>query len=66
MTTTQAHESYCLKCKEKRVLNDPYLQVNAKGSPVLRGTCSDCGTRCYCILSTERAENLKKTLEFRS
>jgi DNA topoisomerase-1 len=38
---------YCLKCKEKRVIQNPVAEWAANGSPATRGTCPVCGTTIY-------------------
>ncbi|MGD8806882.1 MAG: type I DNA topoisomerase, partial [Chloroflexota bacterium] len=40
-------EAYCLKCKEKRIMQDPKAEWAANGSPATRGTCPVCGTNMY-------------------
>jgi len=40
-------EAYCMKCKEKREMNNPQASFNAKGSPVTIGACGVCGTKLY-------------------
>jgi DNA topoisomerase-1 len=40
-------EAYCMKCKEKREMNEPQATFNAKGSPVTIGKCGVCGTKLY-------------------
>ena len=45
-------EAYCVKCKEKREINDPSAEFNALGTPVTRGKCPVCGTTLYRIGDT--------------
>lgn len=37
-------ESYCIKCKAKRPVQDPEPVYTASGRPALRGTCPVCGS----------------------
>ncbi len=38
-------EAYCVKCKEKRPIQNPEAYFTASGRPAVRGTCPVCGTR---------------------
>ncbi len=38
-------EAYCVKCKEKRPIENPEPYFTATGRPAVRGTCPVCGTR---------------------
>ncbi|MCA9936500.1 MAG: type I DNA topoisomerase [Ardenticatenaceae bacterium] len=38
---------YCLKCKEKREIQNPQAEWASNGSPATRGTCPVCGTTIY-------------------
>src|SRR5512147_797773 len=51
-------EAYCMKCKEKREIQDPVATFNAKGSPVTTGTCPVCGTKLYRMGRTPAHEGL--------
>lgn len=42
---------YCFKCKAKGEISDPKYELNKRGSPVVRGKHSKCGTAMYKILS---------------
>jgi hypothetical protein len=46
--------AYCVKCKEKREMDDPErVEMNAKGGgkrPAMKGTCPECGTGMFKIL----------------
>ena len=48
-------EGYCLKEKKKVQVNDPKYEVNARGQPVLKGTCSSCGGKIYKIIKWDEA-----------
>ena len=43
MTTAEAHEIYCLKCKTKRTISDVDLTVLKNGSHAMKGKCPECG-----------------------
>ena len=50
--------AYCVKCKEKREINDPTPGFNKRSTPVTTGTCSVCGTKMYRIGRTEMHEGM--------
>ena len=52
-------EAYCVKCKEKREIQDPQAGFNARSTPVTTGTCAVCGTKMYRIGRTELHEGLE-------
>lgn len=39
--------AYCVKCKEKREMNEPEAVYTATGTPGTRGTCTVCGTNMF-------------------
>lgn len=51
---------YCLKCKEKRPMQDPTPEWAANGSPGTRGKCPVCGGTIYKQGRTPAHENLPK------
>lgn len=51
-------QAYCMKCKEKRDIQDAQATFNASGAPVTRGTCPVCGTAMYRTGRTEAHEGL--------
>mgnify|MGYP001280867043 CR=1 FL=1 len=53
-------EAYCVKCRQKREINDPIADYNAAGAPVTKGTCSFCGTKVYRMGRTEAHEGMPK------
>lgn len=53
-------KGYCLKCKEKRVMEDPEAEYSASGSPGTRGTCPVCGSTIYKMGYTPAHEGLPK------
>jgi hypothetical protein len=44
-------EGYCVKCREKRQIKDGKVERTAKGRPMARGTCPECGTKVTRFLS---------------
>jgi DNA topoisomerase I len=53
-------EGYCMKCREKRVLQAPQAEYSASGSPATRGTCPVCGGTIYRTGYTPAHEGLPK------
>ena len=53
-------EAYCVKCREKREIQDPVADFNAAGAPVTKGTCSHCGMKVYRMGRTEAHEGMPK------
>ena len=51
-------EAYCVKCREKREMNEPQAEFNANGTPVTRGVCPVCGTGMYRMGRTPQHEGL--------
>ncbi len=44
METENKMYSYCLKCKDKKLMNNGKILTNKKGNKYLQGTC-DCGCK---------------------
>jgi RNase P subunit RPR2 len=42
-------EAYCVKCKAKKLINNPEAVTMKNGKPATTGTCSDCGTKVFKI-----------------
>ncbi|MCA9376237.1 MAG: hypothetical protein KC925_04220 [Candidatus Doudnabacteria bacterium] len=42
-------EAYCVKCKEKREMNDPEEITMKNGRPAVKGVCGTCGTKMFKI-----------------
>jgi len=38
-----AAEIYCVKCKEKKTVENPVESTTKNGKPMLKGKCPDCG-----------------------
>ncbi len=51
-------EAYCVKCREKREIQNPVADFNKAGAPVTRGTCPVCGTKLFRTGRTEAHEGL--------
>ena len=52
-------KAYCVKCKEKREMENPQAVFTATGTPGTKGTCSVCGTNMYRMGKTEAHEGLE-------
>ena len=52
-------ETYCLKCKQKRPIENPEATFTSTGSPATRGTCPVCGSKLYRMGRTEAHEGLE-------
>ncbi|MGB9879592.1 MAG: DUF5679 domain-containing protein, partial [Anaerolineae bacterium] len=39
--------AYCLKCREKRTMQNPEPVFTATGNPATRGTCPVCGATLF-------------------
>lgn len=53
-------EAYCVKCKEKREIEEASAEFNALGTPVTRGKCPICGTTMYRIGDTPAHAGLER------
>jgi hypothetical protein len=42
-------EGYCVKCKQKRTMNDEKKITMKNGKPATQGICSTCGTKMFRI-----------------
>jgi hypothetical protein len=49
-------EGYCVKCKAKKELKDPAVNMTKKGGFMAKGKCPDCGTTMCRIMSKDNAE----------
>ncbi|MBN1314977.1 MAG: type I DNA topoisomerase [Anaerolineales bacterium] len=52
--------AYCVKCREKRPIQNQEASFNKRGSPVTRGICPECGTGLYRMGRTEAHESIEK------
>ena len=53
-------EAYCVKCRQKREIQDPVADYNKAGAPVTKGICSECGTKVYRMGRTDAHEGIPK------
>ncbi len=51
-------EAYCVKCKEKREIQNSHAEFNSRSTPVTTGICKVCGTKLYRIGRTEMHEGM--------
>lgn len=42
-------EGYCVKCKQKRIMNEEKKITMKNGKPATQGICSTCGTKMFRI-----------------
>ena len=71
-------EAFCMKCKEKREIENPTAGFNSRALPVTTGFCPTCGTKMYragttpthegmtrpeAVLPTERKPRKKKAIK---
>ena len=43
---------YCLKCKERREIQDPRVVTMKNGRAATRGACGECGTTIFRLGTT--------------
>ena len=41
---------YCMRCKEKREMENVKVGTNSKGAKYAQGTCKNCSTKMFKIL----------------
>ncbi|MFC1881594.1 DUF5679 domain-containing protein [Thermodesulfobacteriota bacterium] len=46
-------EGYCVKCRKKQKIKNGTVEKTAKGKPMAKGTCPDCGTKVNRFLSSK-------------
>ena len=51
-------EAYCVKCREKREIQNSQAEFNSRSTPVTTGICKVCGTKLYRIGRTEMHEGM--------
>ena len=56
--TKEAVIAYCVKCKDKREMNQPEAVYTASGTPGTRGTCTVCGTKMFKMGRTPAHEHV--------
>ena len=42
-------EAYCVKCRQKREIQNPEVTKLKNGRPAVKGTCGECGTIVFRI-----------------
>jgi len=47
---------YCVKCRKKQTIKDGVIVQTAKGRPMAKGTCPECGTKVNRFLPSKKAE----------
>ncbi|MCH8340002.1 MAG: type I DNA topoisomerase [Chloroflexi bacterium] len=52
-------ETYCLKCKSKRPMENPEATFTSTGSPATRGVCPVCGSKLYRMGRTPAHDGLE-------
>jgi hypothetical protein len=48
-------EGYCVKCRKKQKIKNGTIGKTAKGKPMAKGTCPECGTKVNRFLSQKDA-----------
>ena len=48
-------EGYCVKCRKKRKIKDGTIEKTAKGRPIAKGICPECGTKVTRFVSSKEA-----------
>ncbi len=48
-------EGYCVKCRQKRTIEEGTVTQTSKGRPMARGTCPKCGTTVTRFLSDKES-----------
>ena len=54
-------QGYCLKCREKRDIQDPQEVTLKNGRPATQGTCSVCGTKITVIGGAKAAQKVEQS-----
>ena len=52
---TMDFEGYCVKCRKKQKIKNGSVGKTAKGRPVAKGTCPECGTKVNRFLPSKDA-----------
>lgn len=42
-------QAYCVKCRERREIQNPEAVTMKNGKPATKGVCPDCGTNVFRI-----------------
>lgn len=51
------HEAYCVKCREKREMQEPEEVTMKNGRQAVQGKCGVCGTKLFRILGGKKKES---------
>jgi DNA topoisomerase I len=57
---SESVQAYCVKCREKRDMNDAQAVFTSTGTPGTRGKCGTCGTTLFRMGKTDAHEGLPK------
>jgi Domain of unknown function (DUF5679) len=49
-------EAYCVKCKTKRTIKDGTIGTTKNNRKIMKGLCSNCGTKMNRFLSNNQQE----------
>jgi len=49
-------EGYCVKCRAKKQIKGGEVARTAKGKPMAKGVCPDCGTKVTRFLSEKEVK----------
>lgn len=52
-------QAYCMKCRQKREINNPKAVFTSQGTPATQGVCSVCGTKLFRMGRTEAHQGLE-------
>src|SRR5512139_2516459 len=55
-------EAYCVKCKAKRIMQDPQPVFTDNGTPATRGKCPECGTTMFRMGATEAHAGMERPI----
>ena len=44
---------YCMRCKTKRLIQNPRHETTESGRPAARGTCPVCGANMFTFLAND-------------
>ena len=53
-------QAYCMKCREKRDIEDAELKTFRNGRPAYKGKCGICDTRMFTMVSKKEVEELAR------
>jgi hypothetical protein len=49
-------EGYCVKCRKQRKVKQGRVEKTARGRPMARGSCPECGTTVTRFLSDKQSK----------